>query len=35
MIARMAKAEAIAAEAQRAYRAKLKAAPRPVAGRAT
>jgi crossover junction endodeoxyribonuclease RuvC len=35
MIARMATAEAIAAEAQRAYKAKLKAAPRPVAGRAT
>ena len=35
MIARMAKAEAIAAEQQRAYKAKLKAAPRPVAGRAT
>jgi len=35
MIARMAKAEAMAAEQQRAYKAKLKTAPRPVAGRAT
>ncbi|MCX6484102.1 MAG: crossover junction endodeoxyribonuclease RuvC, partial [Mycobacterium sp.] len=30
MIARMAKAEAIAAEQQRAYKAKLKAVPRQV-----
>jgi crossover junction endodeoxyribonuclease RuvC len=34
MIARMAKAEAMAAEQQRAYKSKLKAAPRPVSGRA-